>query len=192
MNKNSSFPQTTVMVPEGMKVMTLAGGCFWCTEAVFQLIKGVIEVKSGFSGGIYSNPTYEEVHSGKTGHAEVVQLIFDPTVVSIRQLLEIFWSTHDPTSLNSQGNDKGPQYRSIIFYHDDHQLLIAKEMKIKFNQNELYKKPILTEITKFSSFYLADNEHLDYFRQHGAHPYCQLVIQPKVNILKTSFSGQLG
>lgn len=174
-----------------MKVLTLGGGCFWCTEAIFQLVKGATEVRSGFSGGIYPNPAYEEVHSGKTGHAEVVQLIYDPKLINLTQLLEIFWSTHDPTSLNQQGNDKGPQYRSVIFYHDQGQSDLASKLKHQLNESCVFESPILTEITQFSNFYLAGDSHLDYFRQHGNHPYCQLVIQPKLDKLKTVFEGLL-
>ncbi|MEM3068468.1 MAG: peptide-methionine (S)-S-oxide reductase MsrA [Nitrososphaerales archaeon] len=161
---------------------TLGAGCFWCIEAVFQRIKGVKSVISGYSGGKVENPTYEEVCSGKTGHAEVVQITFDPKVISYGEILDIFWKVHDPTSLNRQGQDEGTQYRSIILYHDEEQKRIAEKSKAEVSKN--FDKPIVTEIRPLTEFYKAEDYHQDYYNRNRNAPYCRLVINSKLKKLK--------
>ena len=170
---------------------TFATGCFWCTEAIFQELKGVIKVTSGYSGGHLANPSYEQVCAGTTGHAECLQIIYDPKTISFDELLEVFWESHDPTSLNRQGNDVGTQYRSAIFYHDEEQRQKAEHYKDELNKSKAYSKPIVTEITKFSTFYPAENYHQDYFRLHGSQPYCSIVIRPKVEKFEKIFKAKL-
>jgi peptide-methionine (S)-S-oxide reductase len=161
-----------------MEKATLGGGCFWCTEAVFSRVKGVVEVKPGYSGGNVPNPTYEDVCTDKTGHAEVVQITYDPNVISYRELLEIFFSIHDPTTPNRQGNDVGFQYRSIILYHNEEQRKIAEEV-IKEVENELGKK-VVTEVVPFEAFYEAEDYHHNFYDKHRNYPYCRVVIDPKI------------
>lgn len=194
---NSSSIQQTIMteekIPAGLKTdtATFATGCFWCTEAIFQELKGVLKVTSGYSGGTLSNPSYEQVCSGTTGHAECEQIIYDPKQISFDELLEVFWESHDPTSLNRQGNDEGTQYRSAIFYHDAGQKEKAEQYKKKLDQSGAYDKPIVTEITAFTKFYPAENYHQDYFRLHGSQPYCTFVIRPKVEKFEKVFKDKL-
>jgi peptide-methionine (S)-S-oxide reductase len=164
---------------------TLAGGCFWCTEAIFKELKGVNKVTPGYSGGNIENPSYEEVSSGTTGHAESVQIEFDENIISFETLLEVFFKLHDPTTLNQQGADFGTQYRSAIFFHDINQKQIAEKVKAKL-QNE-YKNKIVTEITQFKNFYEADESHKDYYFKNQGNVYCKLVIDPKINKLKKDF-----
>ena len=170
---------------------TLGTGCFWCTEAIFQELKGVIRVNSGYSGGTQNNPTYEQVCSGMTGHAECLQIVYDPKTVSFDELLEVFWESHDPTTLNRQGNDVGTQYRSVIFYHDPVQKQKAEEYKKKLNESKAYDRPIVTEIAPFTRFFPAENYHQDYFRLHGSQPYCTFVIRPKVAKFEKVFKDKL-
>jgi len=157
---------------------TLGGGCFWCTEAEFQLLPGVKSVTSGFAGGTTENPTYQEVCTGETGHAEVIQIEFDPKVVSYEKILDTFWEAHDPTTLNRQGNDSGTQYRSIILYHSEAQRVAAEKSKAEAQKH--FKKPIVTEIVPLKKFYAAEAYHQNYFRTNPGNPYCRMVIQPKV------------
>ena len=180
-------------IPAGIKTdtATFATGCFWCTEAIFQELKGVLKVTSGYSGGTIKNPSYEEVCSGVTGHAECLNVIYDPSQISYDELLEVFWESHDPTSLNRQGNDVGTQYRSAIFYHDAAQKEKAEEYKAKLDKSGAYNKPIVTEITAFSNFYPAENYHQDYYRLHGTQPYCTFVIRPKVEKFEKVFKDKL-
>jgi peptide-methionine (S)-S-oxide reductase len=159
---------------------TFGGGCFWCTEAIFNRIQGVIHVVSGYSGGTTSNPTYQEVCSGKTGHAEVVQITFDPKTIDYKNLLEIFWLTHDPTTLNQQGADIGTQYRSIILYHDEGQKKTAELTKAELQNSGRWNASIVTEIVKLDHFYPAEEYHWDYFRRNPQQPYCLFTIAPKV------------
>lgn len=161
---------------------TLGAGCFWCVEAIFQRIKGVKSVISGYSGGIVENPTYEEVCSGRTWHAEVVQIIFDPKVISYEEILNVFWNIHDPTSLNGQGPDKGTQYRSIILYHNEEQKRIAEKSKTEVSKK--FDKPIVTEIKPLTKFYKAEDYHQDYYNRNRNIPYCRFVIHPKLKKLK--------
>lgn len=170
---------------------TFGTGCFWCTEAVFQELKGVIKVKSGYSGGHTANPTYEEVCAGTTGHAECLQIVYDPAIISFDELLEVFWESHDPTTLNRQGNDVGTQYRSAIFYHNEAQQKKAEHYKAELNKNGAYDKPIVTEITPFKVFYPAENYHQDYYNTHGSQPYCRLVIRPKLEKFEKAFANKL-
>ncbi len=169
-----------------MGTVTVAGGCFWCTEALFKSLKGVMLIKPGYSGGDKVNPTYEEVSTGETGHAESIQIEFDPKVISFKDILYIFMKTHDPTTLNRQGADTGTQYRSSIFYHDEKQKKIAEELVNELQKD--YKDKIVTEITEFKNFYEAENYHKNYYENHKNAPYCRLIIDPKLEKLKKNFS----
>ena len=172
-------PAPIPKVPGGAEVITLGAGCFWCTEAVYQQIPGVLSVTSGYMGGAMKNPTYEQVCSGNTGHAEVAQLVYDPKATSLEKILANFWHIHDPTSLNRQGQDTGTQYRSAIFYHTDAQRIIAEKSRAAAAKE--FTKPIVTEITKATEFYPAENYHQDYYRLNkNRNPYCQRVIAPKL------------
>lgn len=178
-------------IPNDIEVITLASGCFWCTEAVFKRVNGVISVISGYTGGSINNPSYDEVCSGETGHAEAVQVKFDPKIISVKQILEIFWYTHDPTTLNRQGNDVGTQYRSAVFYNSEGQKDIALKVKDELENKKVYSSPIVTEITPFRNFYEAEEYHRDYYDNNRTAPYCNYVIDPKVNKLLTKFSSNL-
>ena len=173
------------------EVATFAAGCFWCTEAVFQRVKGVIEVESGYSGGSVPNPSYEAVCTGQTGHAECTQITFDPKIITYKQLLEIFWKTHDPTTLNRQGNDTGTQYRSAIFYHNQEQKDLAEKYKNELDAAKIWDSPIVTEISPLKTFYKAENYHQDYYNQNGNQPYCSFVITPKIEKFKKVFADKL-
>lgn len=170
---------------------TFGAGCFWCVEAVFQRLEGVQRVKSGYSGGTVKNPSYKEVCNGTTGHAEVVQVVYDKTKISFDELLEVFWKTHDPTTLNRQGNDRGTQYRSSVFYHNDEQKRLAEKYKKELNEEHAYPDPIVTEIVPFTNYYPAEDYHQNYFNLNGNEPYCQYVIQPKVDKLEKVFKNKL-
>ena len=175
-----------------MAQATFGAGCFWCVEAVFQDLKGVSKVVSGYTGGRIAHPTYKEVCSGLTGHAEVAQITYDPAVISFPELLEVFWGTHDPTTLNQQGADRGTQYRSAIFYHDDEQRRQAEEYKRKLNDEQAFANPIVTEIVPLGTFYAAEDYHQNYFNQNEqANPYCAMVIRPKVDKMKKVFGDKL-
>lgn len=176
---------------DSMEVATLGAGCFWCVEAVFQDIKGVAAVQSGYSGGTVINPSYKEVCTGNTGHAEVVQITFDPKVVAFETILEVFFETHDPTTLNRQGGDVGTQYRSAVFYHSARQKELA-ELAIKAgNESGNWSNPIVTEVTAFTNFFPAEDYHQDYFNLNGTQPYCAMVIAPKVDKFKKKFAELL-
>ena len=162
------------------KVATLGGGCFWCLEAVYEQLQGVAKVESGYSGGAVKNPSYELVCTGTTGHAEVVQITFDPQVITFRQLLEVFFTIHDPTTLNRQGADVGTQYRSAIFYHSDEQQAVAEEVIREIEAAGIWDRPIVTEVTPFEVFYRAEDYHQEYFRRNPGQSYCRVVIAPKV------------
>ncbi len=186
-----SLSQQVVMSQnKNLETITLGAGCFWCTEAVFQRLKGVEKVESGYSGGKISNPTYKEVVSGLTGHAEVIQVTFDPSAISLEKILEVFWKTHDPTTLNRQGADVGTQYRSAIFYHNDAQLNTATKLKTLLNAEKIWNKPIVTEITKFEKFYKAEDYHQNYYNNNPNQGYCQFVIVPKLEKFEKLFSDQ--
>lgn len=170
---------------------TFGMGCFWCTEAIFQRINGVVSVTSGYEGGDIPNPTYEDVCTGETNHAEVLEISFDPAKISFEELLEIFWKSHDPTTLNRQGADVGTQYRSVIFYHSEEQKQIATKYKEELNKTKAFDNPIVTAIDKASTFYVAENYHQDYFIKNGEQPYCRLVILPKMEKLEKLFNAKL-
>jgi len=170
---------------------TLAGGCFWCLEAVFEELRGIEKVESGYSGGHVPNPTYEQVCTGTTGHAEVVQLTYDPGVISYREILEVFFTVHDPTTLNRQGPDVGTQYRSAIFYHDEEQRRTAEEVIFEFEEKGVWEDPIVTEVTPFEAFYPAEEYHREYFRNHPDQPYCRVVIAPKVAKFRKQYLERL-
>ncbi|MFZ2907450.1 MAG: peptide-methionine (S)-S-oxide reductase MsrA [Cyclobacteriaceae bacterium] len=170
---------------------TFGNGCFWCTEAIFQQLKGVEKVVSGYAGGTVKNPTYKEVCTGLTGHAEVIQLTYNPQVITYPELLEVFWQTHDPTTLNRQGADVGTQYRSVIFYHTEEQKMLAEEYKIKLDQSGAFDNPIVTEISPLTGYYPAEDYHQNYFNLNGNAPYCSYVIQPKVEKFQKVFKTKL-
>ncbi|WP_319480409.1 peptide-methionine (S)-S-oxide reductase MsrA [uncultured Draconibacterium sp.] len=170
---------------------TLGGGCFWCTEAIYLELKGVVDVKPGYSGGHVKNPTYKQVCDGTTGHAEVVQITFDSEVVSFSEILEVFFMTHDPTTLNRQGNDVGPQYRSAIFYHNEEQKEVAERVIDLFEKEEVYSRPIVTEVTEFEKFYIAEDYHINYYARNKTQGYCQFVVAPKLEKFKKIFKDQL-
>lgn len=176
---------------EGLDSATFGGGCFWCVEAVFQRLKGVEKVVSGYSGGKIENPTYQQVTSGETGHAEVVRLYYNPSMITFEELLEVFWKTHDPTTLNRQGADVGTQYRSVIFYHDDKQKQIAEHYKELITKEKIYDAPIVTEISPLLNFYEAEYYHQNYYNQNMHQPYCSFVITPKVRKLEQLFKEKL-
>jgi len=170
---------------------TFGSGCFWCTEAVFERLEGVHSAVSGYSGGKYEDPTYKEVTTGLSGHAEVVQITYDPNVISYEMLLKVLWKTHDPTTLNRQGADVGTQYRSVIFYHNDAQKELAEKYKKKLDESGAYDAPIVTEIMAFSAFYKAEEYHQEYYESNQSQPYCQYVIAPKIDKLEAVFGDLL-
>jgi methionine-S-sulfoxide reductase len=172
---------------ENLEKVTLGSGCFWCTEAVFEQLKGVKSAVSGYSGGLLQNPTYEQICSGTTGHAEVIQVTYDPSQISFTDVLRVFWETHDPTTLNRQGNDVGTQYRSAVFYHTEAQRKLAEEYKKQLDGSGTFKSPIVTEITKFEKFYPAEQYHQEYFALNPNQQYCQYVIRPKVEKFRKEF-----
>jgi peptide-methionine (S)-S-oxide reductase len=167
----------------GKEITTLAGGCFWCTEAIFRKIKGITTVTSGYTGGKRENPSYEQVSTGATGHAEAIQLEFDPSIISFEKILSIFFDLHDPTTLNQQGADVGTQYRSGIYYHSEEQKLLAQKVRKEKEESGKYKSSIVTEIKPFEVFYKAEEYHQNFFENNPAHPYCSLVINPKIQKL---------
>ena len=174
-----------------METATFGSGCFWCTEAVFQQLKGVSSVVSGYSGGHVETPTYQQVCTGRTGHAEVCQIQFDPEQISYEELLEVFFNTHDPTTSNRQGNDVGTQYRSVIFYHSEEQRKTAERVKAELDNGGTWKNPIVTEIVPFEQFYKAEDYHQNYFRTNPTEGYCRMVIAPKLNKFEKVFKLKL-
>lgn len=174
-----------------MEIATLGGGCFWCLEAVYQEMEGVDSIVSGYMGGHVDKPTYQQVCTGATGHVEVVQVSFDPAVTSYRKILEVFFAIHDPTSLDRQGNDAGPQYRSVIFYHSEAQREIAEEVMRELTNEAVFGKPIVTELKPATTFYPAEDYHQDYFRNHPAQPYCAFVVAPKVKKFREKFKEKM-
>ena len=186
-----NFKESMNTHSSGMQKATFGGGCFWCTEAFFLDLKGVTRVESGYSGGKVKNPGYKEVCSGLTGHAEVIQVTYDPKIISYEDLLEVFWNTHDPTTLNRQGADEGTQYRSAVFYDDEAQRKTAEDYKQQLEDSKAYKKPIVTEISPLINFFSAEAYHQNYFALNQNQGYCQYVIRPKVEKFKKQFSGRL-
>ncbi|MDN3670833.1 peptide-methionine (S)-S-oxide reductase MsrA [Echinicola jeungdonensis] len=186
------LPKTeTREIPEGYELATLGAGCFWCVEAIFEKLKGVKNLLPGFSGGHIEDPSYQDVVTGTTGHAEVIQFAYDPQILPFSEILKIFWSTHNPTTLNRQGADVGAQYRSAIFYHSDKQKEIAEELKKQLNNSDVFSDPIVTEITPFSNFYPAEDYHKQYYETNKQAPYCQMVIRPKVEKFKQYFGERI-
>jgi peptide-methionine (S)-S-oxide reductase len=170
---------------------TFAGGCFWCTEAIFKELRGVTSVLPGYAGGSVEDPSYEEVSSGETGHAEAIQIEFDPAEISFDDLAEIFFKTHDPTTENRQGNDVGPQYRSVIFYHDDRQKQSAEKVKSEIEKSKIYPDPLVTQIVPFTNFFVAEDYHKNYYENNRSQGYCQVVIDPKIHKLRKQFRDRL-
>jgi peptide-methionine (S)-S-oxide reductase len=185
MSQETAAPKDEPPPAKKTALATFGGGCFWCLEAVFERIPGVLDVVSGYSGGGVPNPTYEEVCTGQTGHAEVVQIAFDPKLVPYEELLDVFWACHDPTSLNRQGPDFGTQYRSVIFFHDDGQKQLAIDSAKKLKAAKKYRSPIVTQLEPLPVFYPAEPYHQDYYRNHPNAPYCRIYIAPKVRKLKS-------
>jgi peptide-methionine (S)-S-oxide reductase len=179
------------MSDQNLELATFANGCFWCTEAVFQRLEGVKEVKSGFTGGTIKNPPYREVVMGRTGHAEAIQLSFDPAVIDFKTLLYVFFSTHDPTTLNRQGYDVGEQYRSEIFYHNQDQKLSAESVIAEIESEHIFEDKIVTKLSEASVFYVAEEEHQNFYNNFTENRYCQLVIEPKLSTLRKKFSHKL-
>ncbi|MHB1416962.1 MAG: peptide-methionine (S)-S-oxide reductase MsrA [Chloroflexota bacterium] len=173
------------------EVATLGGGCFWCLEAVYDELKGVESVESGYAGGTLPNPTYEQVCSGATGHAEVVQVTFDPQVISYRDILEVFFSIHDPTTLNRQGPDAGTQYRSVVFYHSPEQKATAEQMIAEYTKDKAWDRPIVTEVRPFKEFFRAEEYHQEYFARNPNQGYCRMVVAPKVSKARKQFKLRL-
>ena len=176
---------------DNTEIATLANGCFWCSEAIFKRLKGVESVLPGYAGGTVKNPSYDEVCMENTGHAESIQVKFDPKIISFEKILNIFWHTHNPTTLNRQGNDIGTQYRSAIFFHDEKQKKIAEKSKKDLEQVGLYKDPIVTEITPFKNFYIAEDYHKNYYDKHQEAPYCNFVIDPKIHKLLQQYRNDM-
>jgi len=174
-----------------LKTATLGAGCFWCVEAIFEDLAGVESVVSGYSGGKVKNPSYQEVTTGRTGHAEVIQLTYDESIITYPEILEVFWKTHDPTTLNRQGADVGTQYRSAVFYHDDEQLKAAEFYKEKLEDSGAFNAPVITEITEFTGFYKAEGYHQNYYDLNPNQPYCSIVITPKLEKFRKAFEGKL-
>ncbi len=179
------------MATTALDTATFGAGCFWCVEAVFQQIQGVVSVTSGYSGGTVPNPSYEQVCSGTTGHAEVAQIVYDPSIVSFEDLLEVFWTSHDPTTVDRQGPDVGAQYRSVIFYHNDRQRDLAEKYRDKLAGSGAFDRPIVTRIEPFKAFYKAENYHQDYYEQNRSKPYCVFIIAPKVEKIRSVFREKL-
>ena len=176
---------------EKLDTATFGAGCFWCVEAIFQQLDGVKSVASGYSGGAVKNPSYKDVCSGLTGHAEVCQIVYDANKISFTEMLEAFFGAHDPTTMNQQGNDRGTQYRSAIFYHNDVQKKTAEEIKAKLNSEKVFPSPVVTEIVAFDKFYKAEDYHQNYYSLNGDQPYCQYVIAPKLEKFKKVFKEKL-
>ena len=190
-NFNIKFEEDKMIDSNKYKVATFGGGCFWCTEAVFERLNGVIKVVSGYSGGTVPNPTYEAVCTGNTGHAEVIQITYDQSIISYEELLHVFFKTHDPTTLNRQGADVGTQYRSVIFYHDEEQKKIAEIVKHELDSAKIWDNPIVTEISQFEKFYIAEEYHQNYYDNNSNQPYCSFVITPKLEKFEKVFKDKL-
>lgn len=190
--KKSTLTQNELIMDSSkIDTATFGAGCFWCVEAVFQRMNGVVGVASGYSGGAIKNPSYKEICTGRTGHAEVVQVYFNSEVVTFKELLEVFWVAHDPTTLNRQGNDVGTQYRSVIYYHSEEQQHLAELYKKKLNDEKAFDNPVVTEISPFTIFYKAEDYHQNYFNENGSQPYCSFVVAPKVDKFKKVFADKV-
>jgi peptide-methionine (S)-S-oxide reductase len=189
--EKKNMTKNEVSNTSGLETATFASGCFWCTEAIFLNVDGVQSVVSGYTGGKVKNPTYKEICSGLTGHAEAIQITYDPAKVTYDELLEFFWKTHDPTTLNRQGNDAGTQYRSAVYYHTDEQKQLAEHYKKKLGESGAFDDPIVTEITAATTFYKAEDYHQNYYNLNSSAPYCSFVIQPKLEKFKKAFKEKL-
>lgn len=189
--KQENDSNKAIMIENGKSVITLGGGCFWCTEAVFQRLKGVDTVISGYMGGTTKNPTYKEICTGTTGHAEVIQVIYDTAIISTVEILEVFFATHDPTTLNRQGADVGTQYRSVVFHHNDEQKKLAEEIIQDLDKAKVYKNPIVTQIAKAEVFYPAEDYHQNYYNLNSNQSYCAFVITPKLDKFQKVFRDKL-
>ncbi len=189
--QNNNHKKSQPPSSDEREIATLAGGCFWCLEAVFDDLRGVANVESGYSGGDTQNPSYEQVCVGTTGHAEAIQLTFDPNAISFQKLLEVFFSVHNPTTLNQQGADEGTQYRSVIFYHSPEQKDVAESVIKEVNDSKVWNDPIVTEVTPFVAFYRADDYHQDYYNRNSRQSYCQMVISPKLAKFRKQFKSLL-
>lgn len=183
--------KSKVMETKNLDTATFGGGCFWCVEAVYQQLEGVVSVASGYTGGQRANPTYEQVCSGATGHAEVIQIVYDTTKISFDELLQVFWTVHDPTTLNRQGADVGTQYRSVVFYHNEHQKETTQSYIDKLNKEHAFANPVITEVSPITTFYKAEDYHQNYYNDNQNQPYCSFVIQPKVEKFKKVFGDKL-
>lgn len=192
-NPKKIMSDNKTTIPAGVKTdtATFGTGCFWCTEAVFQQLEGVLKATSGYSGGHIANPTYKDVCTGETGHAECLQIVYDPTKVTYDELLEAFWQVHDPTTLNKQGNDVGTQYRSAIFYHNEEQKQKAEKYKAELDKSGAWENPVVTEIVPAQTFYKAEDYHQNYYNDNGSQPYCYFVIRPKVEKFQKVFKNKL-
>lgn len=190
-NETSSLSETLNNENTNLDTITLGSGCFWCTEAIFQSLNGVHSVESGYCNGSVKNPSYKEVCTGRTGHAEVTRIVFDPAVIRFEELLEVFWQTHDPTTLNRQGADVGTQYRSGIYWHTEEQRVIAEKYKKRLDESGAFENPIVTEIVQLNNYYPAEDYHQDYYKQNGEQPYCSYVIRPKMEKFEKAFSDKL-
>jgi peptide-methionine (S)-S-oxide reductase len=174
-----------------LETITLGGGCFWCLEAIYNELKGIIKVESGYAGGIVPNPTYNQVCTGTTGHAEVIQITYNPTIITFKEILQIFFTMHDPTTLNHQGNDVGTQYRSIIFYHNENQKHIAEQIINEITQARIWNNPIVTQIEPYNLFYKAEEYHQEYYKKNRAQSYCRIIIAPKISKLRKQYFEKL-
>lgn len=184
-------PSSETATNSNIDTVVLGGGCYWCVEAVYQLLDGVVKVESGFSGGALKNPSYKEVSTGSTGHSEVVQIAYDKTKTSFAEILKVFFTVHDPTTLNRQGGDVGTQYRSVIFYRNDAEKSEAESIVAALNKENVYGKPVVTEIAAFDKFYKAEDYHQNYYNQNQSQPYCQMVIQPKIEKFEKLFKDRI-
>lgn len=189
--KQSSKTNKQIAMNDSLQTATFGSGCFWCTEAIFQNLKGVRSVTSGYSGGTVPNPTYKQVCEGTTGHAEVIQITYDPKEISYDEILEVFWKTHDPTTPNRQGADVGTQYRSVIFYHNEEQKKLAEHYKKELDASKIFDAPIVTEIVPYKNFYKAEDYHQNYYNDNPYQPYCMFVVKPKVEKFKKVFKDKL-
>jgi peptide-methionine (S)-S-oxide reductase len=188
---NKPITNKIMKTDNNLDTVTFGAGCFWCVEAIFQQLKGIYNVESGYSGGHVKNPSYEEVCTDTTGHAEVCQITYKPSEITFTELLEVFWKTHDPTTLNRQGGDAGTQYRSVVFYHNEEQRKLAEEMKVRLNAAQIWKDPLVTEIVPFEKFYKAEAYHQEYYLQNTSKPYCSAVITPKLEKFRKVFADKL-
>ena len=191
-NENTNAKnKSTVSINSNLDTATFANGCFWCTEAIFQQLEGVESVRSGYTGGSVRNPTYQQVSTGNTGHAEALEIFYDPKKITYDELLEVFWKTHDPTTLNRQGNDVGTQYRSVVYYHNENQKALAAKYKMALDESGAFDNPVVTTIEPSEKFYVAEDYHQNYYNENGSNPYCQMVVRPKLEKFKKAFKDKL-